>query len=96
MMFNQHKNHNKSFMWGIVAGMAGGIWVANKMMDKYNYHNDQNPTQHQQQNPVRQENPTDQEFQNFDNLGNSQKEALFDAFLHGTKEEIASKAKNIQ
>ncbi|WP_339062663.1 hypothetical protein [Tepidibacillus marianensis] len=111
MMFNQHKNHNRSFFWGIVAGMAGGIWATNKLMNRYNYHNDQNPDEsmmnsdsdttrqqemHHQQNPVHHESHSNHEFHDLDNLGNQQKEALFDAFLNGSKEELLTKAKDIQ
>ncbi|TCS84114.1 hypothetical protein [Tepidibacillus fermentans] len=97
MMFNRHKNHNRSFFWGMVAGLVGGIWVSNKWMHKDNQHHEQNSAQ----SLTNQSHKTSQHQQNFkfhhlNDLENKQKEALFDAFLHGSKEELESKAKEFQ
>ncbi|MFV9510715.1 hypothetical protein [Tepidibacillus sp. LV47] len=88
-MFNRHKNQNRSFFWGMVAGMLGGIWIANKMMHKSNQNQNQ-------ESRIQQQKHDQYELQNLNHLESKQKGELFDTFLHGSEKELAQKAKELQ
>ena len=92
MMLNRHKKQNRSFFWGIAAGAAAGLWAANKMMNRTNTMEEENQTEQHHEQHENHFNPVG----DLTDLEGKQKEALFDAFLHGSKEDLVSKAQEYQ
>lgn len=89
-MFSNKSNSSNLFLLGVVAGMAGGMYLARWMGNMgHKSHNDNHLSDN------KENSPTKHSHHNNVNLDNTNKDKLFETFMNASDEEISEKASQI-